>query len=171
MLEYCLLKGNHECTVFLLKYYNRCNYDELKLALNRNKEIFDMVLERFTEPIPRELLEIGLQNDLDVGSLLLKVKPTIKALHVAISKGKEDVALDFITNYPKLHRKLDPITGQSALHLAAFHGLTNLAASLVKSSSNPCEYINLLDKQGFSAVLIAEIRKFRYISELLRDLH
>ncbi|CAG9323124.1 unnamed protein product [Blepharisma stoltei] len=171
MVEYCLLEGNDNCAMWMLENIESLSLEELKTAFKRNEKIIKMALEKWKGTLPKEILELGLEYEFDVSKILAKVKPSLKALHTAIIKGKEEIAIDMIKHYPKLLQKLNPLTGRTALHLAAEHGFCNLAAALISSAPNPCEYINLLDTQGLSAMIIAEIHKFHYFTELLKDLY
>lgn len=56
------------------------------------------------------------------------------------------------------------------MHIASKYGKTQIAWELVKVSEDPCYYISLEDNEGLNAIVLSEMYRFPYLSELLRDL-
>ncbi|CAG9335754.1 unnamed protein product [Blepharisma stoltei] len=171
-ISYCLEEGNDENTLWVLENSKRdINLEELRLGLRRSKKIADLVLGKWDKEIPNEILEMGIEFRLEINDLLSQLSPTARALHLAISKGNEALALKMIEKDNELWKKTDESTGQTALHIAARYGKCQIAANLVKMAWDPIQYITLEDKEGLNAIMISEIHNFPYFSALLRDLY
>ena len=170
-LLHSLEKGNQECTELMLNKVQEVTQEELVAGIRRKGTIYGLVIQKYTQKLPEVALETAILDDLDINYFLENCQVSGRSLHAAIKKNKENLAVELVNHKPELWRYLDPLTERSALHLSCIQGFSKLASVLVQVSSDPCDYMSWLDYKGLDPVLVAEIHKHHYLSELLRDLY
>ena len=107
---------------------------------------------------------------IDTSSHLHKAAPTGRILRLAIKQCNLGLSLKILQTDPLLCNDVDSYSGNTALHIAAISGLSEIIPYLISINKDSASYIEKTNNKGLTPITLAQIHKHLYIAEMLKDM-
>ena len=167
--EIIMKEGNLECANWAAKNIKQ-NDKSVAAAIKKDKKLGEALLKTWEGRITSEILEAMIESKIDSSLYLHRAIPTGCILRLSIKQGNLALSESILASNPDLCLDIDSFSGNTALHISCISGLSDLIPRLISLVPDPIAYITKPNAKGLTPIILAQLHKHLYISEMLKDM-